>query len=217
MTRRVLMGALVLGAVGLPLSVPALSTPAAAAGPTSVTITGVGLSTPLEVRADADPELFAAVLSQVSFMAAGPAQTHAPSVKRLGQKYTIVVFVKDKARQKYDLYPLARGGPRAFRPAKQPDLRKTTNAWFFGRLNMSETLRIAGVPLPIRADALSGGVGGGIGGVEEDPKEDVAYTPADDLTAVIVQWRLLFLLNGAVVLLIAAGLAGFSLLIRPKT
>jgi hypothetical protein len=45
----------------------------------------------------------------------------------------------------------------------------------------------------------------------------VAYTPADDLTAVIVQWRLLFLLNGAVVLLIAAGLAGFSLLIRPKT
>jgi hypothetical protein len=212
MARRVLVGGLVLGALAWPLSAPA-----AAAGPTSISITGVGLSTPLEVRADADPELFAAVLSQVSFMVKGPGQTHAPSVKRLGPKYTIVVYVKDKARQKYELYPLSRGGPRAFRPAKQPDLRKTTSAWFFGRLNMSETLRIAGVPLPIRGDTLSGGIGGGIGGVEEDPKEDVAFTPVDDLTAVVVQWRMLFLLNAAVVLLIAAGLAGFSLLIRPKT
>jgi hypothetical protein len=211
-TRRMVAGGLLLGLLALTLA----ASPAAAAGPTSVTIQGEGLPTPLDVRADADPELFAAVLSQVAWMATRTGHTGPQAPSKLGPKYTLVVFVKDAARQKYDLYPLAQGGPRAFRPAKQPDKRKTSAAWFFGRLNMSETLRIAGVPLPIRADALSGGIGGGAGGVE-DPVDDAAFAPVDDLAAVIAQWRQLYLLNGAVVLLIAAGLAGFSLLIRPKT
>jgi hypothetical protein len=78
---------------------------------------------------------------------------------------------------------------------------------------MSETLRIAGVPLPIRADALGGGVGGGT----EDPADAAAFAPMEELGVVFAEWRRLFLLNGALLLLIAGGLAGVSLLIRPKT
>jgi hypothetical protein len=122
----------------------------------------------------------------------------------------VVVYAKDVAKQTYDLYPLAAGGPRVFRPAKQPDLRRTTAGWFFGRLNMAETLRLAGVPLPLRPDVF-----GGAGGGEEIPSE-AAFAPMEELAAVFAEWRRLFLLNAAVVLLIAMGLAGFSLLIRRK-
>ena len=82
---------------------------------------------------------------------------------------------------------------------------------------MSETLRVAGVPLPIRPDALSGGIGGGAGSVRSTTGPTrPPLAPVDDLAVVFAQWRQLYLLNGAVVLLIALGLAGFSLLIRPK-
>ena len=214
MTRRALVCAVLMAGLGVPMT----AIPASAAGPTSITIAGQGLSRPLGLRADADPELFAAVLSQVAWIAVATGQTSGMPPKKLGPKYTVVVFVKDVARQTYDLYPLAEGGPRAHRPAKQPDKRKTTSAWFFGRLTMSETLRVAGVPLPIRPDALSGGIGGGVGSDTVDDRTDAAssFDPAGDMGVVFAQWRQLFLLNGAVVLLIALGLAGFSLLVRPK-
>jgi hypothetical protein len=38
----------------------------------------------------------------------------------------------------------------------------------------------------------------------------------DEVSLVLAEWRRLFLLNGAVVAVIAAGLAGFALLIRRK-
>jgi hypothetical protein len=186
--------------------------PAAAAGFTSITIRGEGLPRPLDVRNDADPELFAGLLSQVGWLANRAGQAARPAPDKAGPKYTVIVYVKDKAKQQYDLYPLAAGGPRVFRPAKQPDRRATTAAWFFGRLNMSETLRVAGVPLPHLPDAL-----GGAGGGEEEAAEEAVFAPMDELRLVFAEWKRLFLLNAAVVLLIAAGLAGFSLLIRPKT
>lgn len=209
MTRRAVVGGVLLATFAVPLA----AAPASAAGFTSITIRGEGLPSPLDVRGDADPELFAAVLGQVAWMANRAGQTSSPKAdKKLGPKYTVVVFAKDAAKQTYELYPLASGGPRAFRPAKQPDRRRTTAAWFFGRLNMSETLRLAGVPLPIQSDTISGGIGGGIPNAEE-PLAD----PLGDLSAVFAQWRRLFLLNGVLVLLIAGGLAGIALLIRPKT
>jgi len=206
-TRRAVLGGLALAA----MSVPLFASPAAAVNFTSITIRGEGLPTPLEVRNDADPELFNGLLSQVGWLANRAGQAARPAPDKAGPKYTVIVYVKDKAKQQYDLYPLAAGGPRVFRPAKQPDRRATTSAWFFGRLNMSETLRGAGVPLPQRPDAL-GGAGGG-----EEAAEEAVFAPMDELRLVFAQWKRLFLLNGAVVLLIAAGLAGFSLLIRPKT
>jgi hypothetical protein len=207
MSRRALVSGLLLAAVAVPLA----AAPASAAAFTAVSIQGEGVPDGLDVRDDADPELFAAMLGQVSWLSSRPGQTTAPAKSKLGPKYTVVVFTKDVAKQTYDLYPLAAGGPRVFRPAKQPDRRATTSAWFYGRLNMSETLRIAGVPLPVRADALSGGIGGGDGEVTDD-----SLAEAEDIQVVFAEWRRLFLLNGAVVLLIAAGLAGFALLIRTR-
>lgn len=215
LTRRALVGGALLTAIALPLT--AVSSPASAASFTSVTVQGEGLTAPLSVRADADPELFSAVISQVTWMATRSGQTTRPKADRLGPKYTVLVYLKEAAKQRYELYPLAKGGPRAYRPAKQPGSKAATPAWFFGRLNMSETLRLAGVPLPARADALSSGVGGGIAGGAEDSVDDAAFAPMEEVSAAFSEWRRLIALNGAIALLIAAGLAGFALLIRPKT
>jgi hypothetical protein len=208
MTRRLVVCCALLAAVAVPLA----AAPASAAGPTTITIEGPGLDGPITVRTAEQPELFAALWSQVGWLSSRPGEATAPKANRKGPKYTVVVFVKDSARQTYDLYPLAVGGPRAFRPAKQPDLRNTTSAWFFGRLDMAGPLRAAGVPLPARPDVATGGIGGGSGRVGEE----ATYSPVDDVHLVLGQWRQVYLLNAAVLVAITLGLAGFSLLIRRK-
>ncbi|HEY0696729.1 MAG TPA: hypothetical protein VGD43_02860 [Micromonospora sp.] len=183
--------------------------PRPAPKPTAITITGDGLAKPIDLRVETDPALFAAVLDQVSFLnGAGHA---APNRATLGRKFTLVVLVGGVAKQTYDLYPLAKGGPRAFRPAKQPDLRKTTSAWFLGRLNMSETLRTAGVPLPAQPDALSGGIGGGERVIPDD------LEASKDVDRLLGDLRQVLLLNAGVVIAITLGLAGIALLVRRRT
>ena len=184
---------------------------AAPARPDVVTVAGDGLREPLTVRADADQALFTALYGQVSWLG-GRGQPVAPKSADLGPKYTIVVLVGDTARQTYDLYPQAKGGPRAFRPAKQPDGRRPGAAWFFGRLNMSETLRTAGVPLPVQRDSISGGVGGG-----DRVIPDEALNPGRHVDEMFTELRRLLLLNGAVLVAITAGLAGIALLVRRRT
>ena len=179
--------------------------------PTSIAITGDGLTDPLAVRADADPDVFAAVLDQVSWLQ-GDGGTTAPKAADLGPKYTVVVHVGDAAKQTYDLYPQAKGGPRAFRPAKQPDGRKTSAAWFFGRLTMPETLRAAGVPLPEQPSTVHGGIGGGERVIPDD-----ALGTGEDVDRLLGELRRLMLLNGAVLLSITVGLAGIALLVRRRT
>ncbi len=183
--------------------------------PTAITIEGPGLDAPLSVLAETDAELFSTLLGQVSWMAGGIGHAAAPRARRLGPKYTVVVMVKDRAVQTYDLYPLATGGPRAHRPAKQPDRRKATAAWFYGRLTMSEALRASGVPLPEKPDVVSGGLGGGIGGGGRIGDEDT-FDPGRDLDKFFGDMRHVLLLNGAVVLVITLGLAGMSLLVRHR-
>ncbi|MBQ1011477.1 hypothetical protein KBX53_11050, partial [Micromonospora sp. M51] len=112
--------------------------------PAGVDITGTGLSEPLRMRADAEPALVGAIIDQVNFLARTGMPT-GPKAANLGPKYTVVVLAGDTPKQTYDLYPKAVGGPRVYRPAKQPDGRKTSAGWFLGRLSMSETLRTAGV------------------------------------------------------------------------
>jgi hypothetical protein len=182
--------------------------------PTAVQITGKFPGGTLTVRADQDLELFQSLLGQVSWLADATPQTTAPRVSKLGPKFTIVVLAKAAPQFTYDVYPLATGGPRAYRPAKQPNRTRTTAGWFYGQLTMSEALRISGVPLPERPDVVSGGVGGG-----ETVDRDVTDEELDAAAGVsefLGQMRRLVLLNGAVVLIIAFGLAGIAFLIRRR-
>ncbi|MER7456355.1 hypothetical protein [Micromonospora sp. NPDC126480] len=210
--RRVLAAvaaALAAGALSLGLVSPAKAAPKPP--PAGVDITGEGLDEPLRLRANVHPAEVVAIIDQVNFLGR-TAQTTGPRKTDLGPKYTVVVLSGETPKQRYDLYPKAIGGPRVYRPAKQPDSRKTTAGWFFGRLSMSETLRTVGVPLERQLDTVSGGVGGGQRVIPED-----AINPARDIDEALAELQRLLLLNVAVVVTITSGLAGIALLIRRRT
>ncbi|GGO17204.1 hypothetical protein [Micromonospora parathelypteridis] len=205
----VLAGTLATALLSLGTASPVSAAPNPA--PAGVDITGVGLSAPLRLRAETQPAHVGAVIEQVNFLARTGMPT-GPKPADLGPKYTIVVLAGDTPKQTYDLYPKAVGGPRIFRPAKQPDGRKTSAGWFLGRLSMSETLRTAGVPLERQFDTVSGGVGGGERVLPEDTLD-----PAKDLDEALGDLQHLLLLNVGVMLTITVGLAGIALLIRRRT
>lgn len=207
--RLVALGALLIVVVALPI--PASAAPSNS--PTAITITGPGLVEPLIVRPEDDPELFAAVHSQVNWLT-GRGQSGAPRAETLGPKYSVVVHVGESARHSYDLYPLARGGPRAYRPATQPGKRKTTAAWFYGRLNMPEALHAAGVPLPTPSGTVITGVGGIGGGTRMIPEN--ALDPAEEIDRMLTDLRRLMLLNAAVLLTITVGLACATVLLHRR-
>jgi hypothetical protein len=191
--------------------VAAVAAPAKPVKPSGVQVSGGALKQPLVVNAKDNADLCQALLDQVNWLADASPQTTAPQAKKLGTKYSVVVLVKNAPHQMYDVYPLATGGPRAFRPAKQPGGKKVAAGWFYARFTMSETLRLSGVPLPEKPDVLSGGIGGGerIDATEEQ-------IPGPGLPEFLGELRQLVLLNGAVVLTIALGLAGISYLIRRR-
>jgi hypothetical protein len=190
---------------------PALAAPKAPPKPTAVQITGKFPGGKLTVQQAERGELFQRLLSEVNWLATAVPTASKPTPEKLGPKFTVTVFIKDKATQVYDTYPNAAGGPRAYRPAKQPTGKKTAG-WFYGRLTMSESLRLSGVPLKEKPDVVTGGIGGGIG-------EDVAsdeLNPVEGVNEFLAEFRRLFLLNGAVLLVILLGLAGIAFLIRRK-
>ncbi|MER7892474.1 hypothetical protein ABTX15_21895 [Micromonospora sp. NPDC094482] len=204
----VLAGALT-AAVSLGVAGPAQAAPKPP--PPGVDITGTGMSAPLRLRSDTQPAHVVALIDQVNFLGRiGTA--NGPKPADLGPKYTVVVLAGETPKQTYDLYPKAVGGPRVYRPAKQPDSRKTSAGWFLGRLSMSETLRTAGVPLERQYDTVSGGVGGGERVIPED-----AINPGRDIDEALSELQRLLLLNVAVMLVITSGLAGIALLIRRRT
>ncbi|SCE99050.1 hypothetical protein GA0070607_4063 [Micromonospora coriariae] len=205
----VLAGTLAAALLSLGAAGPAEAAPKPA--PAGVDITGPGLSGPLRLRVDSKPAHVAAVIDQVNFLGR-TGQPKGPSAAGLGPKYTVVVLAGETPKQTYDLYPKAAGGPRIYRPAKQPDSRKTVAGWFLGRLSMSETLRTAGVPLERQFDTVSGGVGGGERVLPEDTLD-----PAKDIDEALGELQRLLLLNVAVMLTITVGLAGIALLIRRRT
>jgi hypothetical protein len=190
--------------------VPATAAPAKPAKPTAVQISGGGLTEPLVIKAQDRPDAFQSLMNQVNWLADGQPDAVAPKSGKLGPKYVVVVLIKSAPQQSYDLYPLAAGGPRAFRPEKQPGDKKVAG-WFYGRLTMSETLRRSGVPLPEKPDVISGGIGGG---ELVDAAEETKTAPG--VSAFLGELRRLVLLNGAVVLTIALGLAGIALLVRRR-
>lgn len=184
---------------------------AAPAKPNIIHIEGKDLPGTIVVAQQDQKRLFGSLLSEVNWMATARGQTGVPKSGKLGPKYTLTVLNKTQPMQVYELYPLADGGPRAHRPASQPGGKKT-EGWFYGRLTMSETLRVSGVPLKAKPDVVGGGIGGGVG-------EDLAADKLDaaaEVNVVLAEMRRLLLLNGAVLMIIFVGLAGIAFLIRRK-
>ena len=97
-----------------------------------------------------------------------------------------------------------------YRPSEQPK-GKVNDGWFYGRVTMSEALRHSGAPLAPSSELLVGGEGGG--GKMDGPQ---ITDPDVNLPDVLGELKQLVLLNGAVVLAIAVGLAGMSWLIRRR-
>ncbi|MEH1011741.1 hypothetical protein V6U90_01245 [Micromonospora sp. CPCC 206060] len=207
--RLVVIVGLLLGAL-LPVGAAAQAAPKVPAG---VSIAGDGLAEPLRLRAETDPDRVAAVIEQVNWLGRATPSRALPA-EDLGPKYTVVVFAADVAKETYDLFPLAKGGPRAYRPAKQPDLRRVSAGWFLGRLNMAEALRAVGVPLAEKAGTVTGGIGGG---ERVATTEDEALDPGQDLDQLFGDLQRLLLLNAGVIVVITAGLAGIALLVRRRT
>jgi hypothetical protein len=179
--------------------------------PTSVQIVGNGLPSGKVVIAGQDrPQLFQMMVNEVGWLAAARPSASTPKRATLGPKYTVTLFVKNAPQAVYDLYPLAKGGPRAHRAAKQPTGKKP-DGWFYGRLTMSESLRLSGAPLKAKPDVVTGGIGGGVG---EDV--DVSALEPPTLNEFLAQVRQLLLLNGAVLMVILFGLGGIAFLIRRR-
>jgi hypothetical protein len=178
--------------------------------PDSILILGAQIPAEgIKVLQAEDPKLFRMLMEEVGWLSAATPQTSAPKSNKLGPKYTVKVLIKEKAAQWYDLYPMAAGGPRAHRPSAQPSGKKT-DGWFYGRLSMSESLRLSGVPLKAKPDVVMGGIGGGVG--ENLDSDDSASGPSE----MFDEMRRLLLLNGAILLVILTGLAGMAFLIRRR-
>ncbi|MEV0271988.1 MAG: hypothetical protein HOV71_28115 [Hamadaea sp.] len=210
MARRALIGGFALAAMGLSGLLAPSAQAAPAPAPNQITIVGEGLPTPLTIAAKDTPDQFEAMLGEVDFLATGVAVASSPKADKLGPKYTVTLSVDGIGKSQYDLYPLAAGGPRAFRPAAQPDKRKTTAGWFYGRLTMPSTMRSVGVPLG-GGTTYQPPAGGGGGGVSTQTKHATS-----DISEVMGEWRRVVALNGAIVIVIAMGLFGIAFLIRRK-
>jgi hypothetical protein len=200
--------ALAIGAGG-----PASAAPKASTTPTALQIVGAGVTDKIVVQKATQPRLFETVFDEVNWLASAKPQTSAPAASKLGPKYTVTVLAKNAATQVYDLYPMATGGPRAHRAAKQPG-KKVADGWFYGRLTMSESLRVSGVPLKEKPDVVNGGIGGGVGTDISSSNNDI--DPVAGVNTFLDQMRRLFLLNGAVLVVILFGLAGIAFLIRRR-
>ncbi len=118
----------------------------AADEPNALTVAGPGLSNPVAVHGKTDTDLFTRLLHQVSWMAGATSTSGAPDPATLGPKYTLTVFSGGKPLQTYDLYPAAKGGPKAFRPGTQPQ-GASSDAWFYVSMSVPELLEAAGVPV----------------------------------------------------------------------
>jgi hypothetical protein len=175
-----------------------------------ITITGDDLAEPLVILAADSPRRAAALYEEVSWLTGRSGNADEPDEEILGPAYVIEVHIDGEARHRYVLYPLADGGPRAYRPAEQPGDRKAREAWFYGRLSMPDTLGAAGVPLPGAPPRMSGG---GTGGGDEPAGET---SPPGEAVGLVDTWREGMQLTALVGITIAAGLAAVALLIRRR-
>jgi hypothetical protein len=206
-TRRLLVAvvSVLLGA----LAVAAAPVPAWASAADAVTIRGDDLPDAIVVRASNSPQLTAALFAEVSWLVGRSATADEPEPDAVGPRYVLEVHIDGEVRHRYELYPLADGGPRVFRPQEQPGGRTADPAWYFGRLSMPDTLYAAGIEVPGAQPRVPGGGGGG----EPLPQATAPPAGADGMMAA---WREGVLLTALVALAIVIGLALVALLIRSK-
>jgi hypothetical protein len=180
---------------------------------TQITITGVDIDDELVVRAEDRPELCTSLHREVNWLVGRKGDAREPEdPETLGAEYALVVYLDDEPAHRFHLYPLAEGGPKAFRPAEQPGDRTVREAWFHARLSLHETLGAAGVPLTGEPVPPGGGTGGG--GAEPAPEE--TEEPLRPALAFLDEWRQSMLLTAAVVVGIVVGLGGIAFLIRRR-
>jgi hypothetical protein len=190
---------------------PAVAAAAAAPTPTpspqpikAVEISGDGLANPIILFSDKHPQRHNVVRAEVEWLAGKGTPAPAPSGD-IGPKYSVTLFTAGAPTHRFDLYPVAVGGPRVFRPADQPG-GKVADAWFYGRLSMPSSLLAVGVPLSgVTPDPVIGGQAGGL---------DASQSP--DLRGMFGQWSRFMGLNVAAIVVIAAGVFGIAFLIRRK-
>lgn len=199
-----------------PIAVAAWSAPAVAATAPSpspsaapivkfVEITGEGLDGTIVLTSEKHPQRQEAVRREVEWLAGKAPSTPQPTSDDIGPKYTIILLTMGEATDRFDVYPLAHGGPRVFRPAEQPG-RKVAEGWFYGRLSMPSTLLSAGVPLTgVTPEPGMGGQGGGVS-ASEPP----------DVGAMVGEWTRFMGLNVAAVIIIAAGIFALAYMVRRR-
>ena len=207
------LAAALTAALGLALS----AGPAAAAAkpktppkPTAVQIAGRSMTKKIVIDQKTQPALFEQLVNSFSWIEHATSSTSALKSSALGPMYTVTILAKNAPQHVYDVYPQATGWPRIHRKAAQP-AGKTTDGWYYATATLPEIMRISGAPLPRTLDVVTGGIGGGSGA---DVVEDV--DPMSTAHQVVNQFRQLFLLNGAVLVVILVGLAGIAFLIRRR-
>lgn len=195
-------------ALGLLAGAPASAQPVEV---DQVTITGGDLSAPVVVEAADSPRTCLALYREISWLNGRTGQEEQPEVD-LGPGYAMEVSIEGEPRHWYELYPVAEGGPRVYRPAEQPGGRTASEGWFYGRLSMPETLADAGVLVPGAHLRLGGGSGGG--GEAPDPTPPPAARADGPLR--LTTWLDGVLLTAAVAMVATSGLAAVAYLIRRK-
>lgn len=204
MTRRVLTGGPL--AVLVLLLMAVLATPAWADSPDQITVTGDELAEPWVVDPQEHPQEHKQLLSEVEWLLDRRADIPEPAPETLGPRYTLVLHVEGTAQHQLELYPLAEGGPKVFRPKQQPGDRTVSAAWFLARLSLPETLREVGVGLP--GDPDGGGGGSAEGMATSTP------TARPDRLAFLTEWWDGVLLAAGATTAILAGTASIAFLIR---
>ncbi|GHJ45141.1 hypothetical protein Cs7R123_24830 [Catellatospora sp. TT07R-123] len=185
---------------------PGVPKPSASPDVKTIAISGDGITTALTISSTDNQRVYALLISEVDWLATRTSALKAPAADKLGPKFTVVTSVNGAAKQAYDLYPTAAGGPRVFRPQAQPDKRKVAAAWFYGRLSMPSSLRAAGVALGTPGP----NEGGGGGGTVESPLAE------PDIEAMVGDWQKFVGLNGAVVVVIAIGVFAIAYVLRRR-
>lgn len=201
-TRRVWAGGSLTVLTTLLLTV--LAMPAWAGDRDRLTVTSGELPEPWSVTVAEHPERYELLLAEVQWLFNRRGDAAEPAPEQLGPGYTLVVALDD-AQHQFELYPLAEGGPRVFRPKEQPDERTVREAWFFARLSLPETMREVGIALPGDPD---GGAGGGAVATTGTP------TAAPDPLAFLTEWRDGVLLAVGVAAAMLAALASVAYLVR---
>jgi len=188
----------------------AMAKPKTPPKPTAVQITGKSMAAKLVIQQKEQPALFEQLLNSFSWVEHETPSSYPLQPNQLGPAYTVSTLVKNAPQHIYEVYPQAVGWPRIHRRAAQP-AGKTTEGWFYATLTLPELMRISGAPIPVTPGVNTGGIGGGLG---QEKVTDV--DPIANVNSFLDEFRRLFLLNGAVLVVILFGLAGIAFLIRRR-